>query len=109
MNFDYFILDMGVLNTYTAKEFFKCEKTFLVCSLSKWKRAHTLEKVTQLLTENYMSQDYITILGNCGKNESTLTLSPRVRLPMISVPFITNPFQLPSELFAFFTKVLGKS
>lgn len=108
MDFDYFILDMGVLNVYSAKEFAKCEKQFLVCSLSKWKRKQTFEKLLQLLNNTYISQEYITILGNCDKKESTLSLSLSVRFRMISVPFITNPFQLHSEFFTFFEKILGQ-
>lgn len=108
MDFDYFILDMGILNVYTAKEFNKCEKQFLVCSLNKWKRKLTLEKITQLLNNTYMHQEYITILGNCSNEESKLALSPSVRFRMISMPFITNPFRLHSEFFTFFEKILGQ-
>lgn len=108
MDFDYFILDMGVLNVYTAKEFAKCEKQFLVCSLNKWKRKPTIEKISQLLKNTYMHQEDITILGNCSNKESILTLSPSVRFRMIPMPFITNPFQLHSEFFTFFEKILGQ-
>ena len=106
MNFDYFILDMGVLNTYTAKEFFKCEKTFLVCSLSKWKRRHTIEKVAHLLSTTNYTQEYVTLLASNGKNESTITISNRLTFKVYSFPFIANPFQLPSEFFSFLGKIL---
>ena len=45
MDFEYFILDMGVLNTYTAEAFSRCDKQYLVGSLNSWKRQKTLEKV----------------------------------------------------------------
>lgn len=108
MDFDYFIFDMGVLNAYTSKEFARCEKQFLVCSLNKWKRELTLEKITQLLKNTCMNQEHITILGNCSMKESRLKLSPNVRFRMIYLPYIENPFQLHSGFFTFFEKLLGQ-
>lgn len=108
MDYEYFILDMGVLNHYTAGEFFKCEKQFLVCSFSKWKKAQTMEKLERLLTNNHYTQaECLIILSINSKKESTLTMSHSLTFRMKPIPFIPNPFQLPSEFFAFFGKLLG--
>ena len=106
MDFDYFILDMGILNTYTAREFFKCEKMFLVCSLSKWKRRHTVEKIAHLLSNTNHTQEYVTLLVSNGENESTISISDRLTFKVYSIPFIPNPFQLHSDFFSFFGKIL---
>lgn len=106
MKFDYFILDMGVLNTYTAREFFKCEKQFLVCSLSKWKRKQTITKLEQLLKDNYIHSGSLVVLSTSSIEESHIPISNRLSFNIRSVPFLANPFQLKPEFFAFFGKLL---
>ena len=108
LNYDYFILDMGVLNSYSAKEFAKFEKPFIVCSLSEWKKKKTSEKLCKLLETTYIPDEYITILSNCSKKESKLKISPDFTFPVISIPFIQNPFQLNLEFFTLFGKILGQ-
>ncbi len=107
MEFDYFILDMGVLNTYTAKEFFKFEKQFLVCSLSKWKQKQTLAKLEQLLKENYIQSGCLVVLSTSNIKESHIPISNRLHLKIGSIPFISNPFQLHPEFFTFLQKLIG--
>jgi hypothetical protein len=106
-DFDVFLLDMGVLNTYTAKEFIRCDRQFLLCSLNSWKQEHTCQKLEALL-KNIPFTHKTIIIGNCEKKESTLLLSDGTRLKVIPAPFLPNPFQLHSELFPFFGKILGK-
>lgn len=107
MDFDYFILDMGVLNVYTANEFFKCEKQFLVCSLSKWKRAQTIQKLEQLLVNNYTMLGCLNLLTMSSIKESKLSMMYGHVLKVHSVPFLPNPFQVTPEFFSFFGKLMG--
>lgn len=107
MDYEYFILDMGVLNSYSVKEFSKFEKQFLVCSLNKWKRRKTEEKLFQLLKDNYVPMEHITILSNCHKKESTLKVSSTV-FPVFPIPFILNPFQLTPDFFTSLGKIVGQ-
>ncbi len=100
MDFDYFILDMGVLNTYTAKEFFKCDKRFIVCSLSKWKQKHSMSKIEDLLSKSNMKQDYVTVISNLSQKKSSSSF--------VSFPFIENPFQLTPEVFSVFYRLLER-
>lgn len=108
MDYDYFILDMGILNSYSVKEFAKFEKQFLVCSLSKWKERKTTEKLCRLLETTYVLPEHITILSNCSKKESYIKVSPETSMPVISIPFIQNPFQLNLEFLPSFGKILGQ-
>ncbi len=107
MDFDYFILDMGVLNAYTAKEFLKHEKQFLVCSLSKWKRSQTITKLQHLLSENNVQSGSLTVLSTSSTKESKITVSDGLTFQVHSVPFLPNPFQLHPEIFPFFGELLG--
>lgn len=106
MEFDYFILDMGVLNIYTAKEFSKCDKQFLVCSLCEWKRTRSLEKIEELMKKNNIHQEYVTVLGNADIKKSTLTISSYLTCRFYTLPFIKNPFQLATTDFAIYNRLL---
>jgi hypothetical protein len=107
MDFDFFILDMGVLNVYTANEFARYDRQFLVGSLSKWKRKHTLKQIEHLILNSRLHRDYLLILGNDDKKESKKTFFFEDGFRVCPIPFIPNPFRLDSELFSFFEKILG--
>lgn len=96
---------MGVLNTYTAQEFSKCDKQFLVCSLCKWKKDQTNEKLKQFYNQTYIHQKCVTVLDNLKVNESTISLLSGNR---ISIPFIKNPFRLEPDLFRVFNHLLDE-
>lgn len=108
LNYDYFVLDMGVLNTYTAKEFSKCEHRFLVCSLSKWKIHQTLEKVEKFCQQTYIPKEHVTVLNNLKMQKSTFALFSTLPVKVISFPFIPNPFQLKPDTFHVFHQILER-
>lgn len=100
-NYRYFIIDMGVLNTYTTKEFFRCDKQFLICSPSKWRLPHAKEKVDTLL-RNTMNQNHVTVILNLCNKKSEVPRLPLVHR-CIAYPFHPNPFQLePKEFHALY-------
>ena len=96
---------MGILNIYTAKEFIKCDKQFLVCSLGKWKEKQTLEKLEKLFNQTNLYQEQITLLSNLQTKESTIFSKFKNR---ISIPFIPNPFLLETHLFYVFQQLLER-
>lgn len=104
--YDYFILDMGVLNAYTAQEFSKCDKQFLVCSLCKWKKTQTEEKLRQLYHQTYIHQECVTVLDNLQGKKSTPSILFDHRIP---IPFISNPFHLEPDLFHVFYRMLERN
>lgn len=109
MDYDYFILDMGVLNAYTATEFSKCHQQFLVCNFSEWKYKYTIEKVEQFFQNTKLSQDCVTVLSNFGIKKSTLSTFFNCHLKLCTFPFIQNPFQLEPIVFKHFTKLLERN
>lgn len=109
LNYDYFILDMGVLNTYTAKEFSKCEKQFLVCSLCKWKYHQTKEKIVKLLQQTNIHQENVIILDNMREKKSIFNTFFFLSMNRILIPFIPNPFQLEPSLFKVFHQILERN
>lgn len=105
-DYDYFVLDMGIINTYTACEFSKCDKQFIVGSLCPWKRKRTFEKIEHLFNTTYIHRESITVLGDIGKKESTFSFFSHKRLRIYSFPYIKNPFQLEPKIFDAFYEIL---
>ena len=96
-NYRYFILDMGVLNTYTTTEFLRCDKPFLVCSLSKWRYSQILEKMENLF-KNQQKQNCITLIMNLQEKGSNSLFFPEL-CETLSFPYISNPFQIEPRHF----------
>ena len=103
MNYDVFILDMGVLNTYNINEFLRCDKPFLICSPSKWRYSQTKEKIEK--TFHHLSYQHCTVLVNLCEKESTSIrfLNSCEHLPF---PYIANPFQLVTNCFHMIYRIL---
>ena len=110
LNYDYFVFDMGVLNSYTVKEFIKCDQRFLVCSLIKWKRGKTIEKLEQFFQSNHLETVHVTVLDNLQMNAKIIHFpaSSELPFPVFSFPFIPNPFQLKPIDFRAFHQILER-
>lgn len=107
MDFDYFILDMGVLNAYTAREFVKCEKQFLVCSLCEWKKHISLKKMEVFIKKNNINQEHVTVLGNMIIKGSKITISSEITCRFHTLPVVENPFQLSTTDFTVYNRLLN--
>lgn len=96
-NYRYFVIDVGVLNTYTTKEFFRCDKQFLICSSSKWRLPYEKEKLETLLKNN-KNQNHVTVILNLCNQKSEASCLPYIHR-CITYPFHQNPFQLEPKEF----------
>lgn len=96
MNYDFFILDLGVLNAYNINEFLRCDKPFLICSPSKWRYSQTKEKIEK--TFQNLPYQHCTVLVNLCEKESIFTHFLE-SCEHLSFPYITNPFQLGTNCF----------
>lgn len=103
-NYRYLILDMGVLNTYTAKEFFRCDKQFLVCSPGKWRLPQAKEKI-EALFKNQNVQNRVTVIMNLSEEESYFSLFSNAYRE-VSFPYIANPFQIKPSHFHVIDQIL---
>lgn len=105
-NYRYFVLDIGVLNTYTTKEFLRCDKQFLIGSPCKWKRPQIEEKIEQLFS-NLTKQNCFTVIMNLSEKESNSTIFSRYKT--VSFPYITNPFHLETRHFHVISQILERN
>lgn len=106
MHFDYFVLDFGILNPYTLKEFNRCNKKFLVMDLCLWKKRKNQEKLEQFIKENTLELEHVILLMNHLTKESTTLRFSKLFSKQISLPYIKNPFQLTPDDFKFYEKLL---
>lgn len=94
---------MGVLNTYTTVEFLRCDKPFLVCSPSKWRRSQSKEKIKTLF-KNYHYQHCKVIMNLCEKESN---FSPLLEdCEHIPFPYFQNPFQINAHYFHAIYRIL---
>lgn len=102
-DYDFFILDMGVLTSYTAPELSKCQKQFIVADFCEWKKATTLAKINNLFKNTCLNRENIMILKNfSSKSTNHLSFSYHTKV----VPFFENPFQLSVTMFSAITYLL---
>ena len=98
-DFEYFILDMGVLNLHMLQEFLRCDKSFLICSPGKWRLCETQEKI-DLLLKNQSDQNQVTVIMNLCEKESK---------GQLAFPYLKNPFQLQPRYFHVFSQILERN
>lgn len=90
-NFDCIILDMGVLTNYTAIEFSKCDKQFLVCDFSQWKKDIQVKKLKDMFQISHIKRKGVILIRTFEKESTCLEF---INCNIQTFPFITNPFQL---------------
>ena len=95
-DYRYFIIDVGVLNTYTTTDFLRCDKSLLIGSLSKWRASQFEEKTKKLF--QYQQQNCIQLVMNLSEKESTFTIFSE-DWERLAFPYIPNPFHLEPKHF----------
>ena len=108
-DYDFFVLDFGVLNQFTINEFKRCNLQLAICPLSPWKR-NIFDEFVNMLKDNYTNyQKQITFLGNNKIKENLTQIHHVYKINILSLPFLSNPFQITSEDFDFFKRVLERN
>lgn len=106
MDFEYFILDIGVLNTYTVEPFSHCDKQYIVGSLNSWKRQKTLEKIKHFTNNNTLHQDKVIFVQVSAEKESKLLTLSNPFAKIVDAPYIPNPFHISFDSFGFYEILL---
>lgn len=106
MDFEYFILDTGVLNTYTAETFSHCDKQYIIGSLNSWKRQKTLEKVKHFTNHNMLRRDKVIFVRVSAEKESTLLTHSNLFVKIVDAPYLPNPFHISFDSFGFYEILL---
>ena len=97
MNYHYFVIDIGVLNTYTVREFLRCDQQFLIRSQGKWRLESERMQLANIFKTNTF-QDRTTMIQN-------LSGTPDYR----HFPFIENPFHIKTSHFHVISQILERN
>lgn len=74
-----------------------------------WKR-NVFDEFVNMLKDNYKNyQKQITFLGNNKTKENLTQIHHVYKINILSLPFLSNPFQITSEDFDFFKRVLERN
>lgn len=108
LHYSYYVLDFGVCNSYNVSEFERCTDKFAVCNLSPWKiqQFNSFIKKYENVSINF---DNLHILGNPAISQYDKALQRKIHYDIEPVPFFPNPFQITSENFSFFNKLLERN
>ena len=106
--YEYFILDFGVLNSYTAKEFNRCKARLTICDHRDWKFEQIEAYLNNKLLWSEKLKDNLIIMGNISKSNCR-KFRKEHGYDIMSIPAIPNQFQLTSEFFEFFEELLKRS
>lgn len=96
MDYRFFVLDMGILTTYSTTEFLRCDKSFLVSSPSKWRYSQIEEKIQKLF--QVQQQNCFSVIMNLTEKESTYKIFSHI-CEAHCFPYISNPFQIEPKHF----------
>lgn len=100
-NYNFFILDFGVLNPFTINEYERCNLQYAICPTLPWKRNEFYKFIQMFKNNNSKFQDNITFIGYSKQKEIH-------SIDITAIPFLSNPFQITSDEFIYFEKVLER-
>lgn len=104
--YDYLILDLGSSTETDLSEFLRCDRKFLLGSLSLWKTWEYESFYEHLSHLTNLGEGY-HYLVQTGTTQNISHFSKEHHIKMFEVPFIKNPFRIEKELFLFFEELLA--
>ncbi len=105
-DYPFFILDMGIISTYTVQEFLRCDKPILVCSPCAWRNAITKEKIEKTF-KNISYQNQMTVVLNLCERESNFPIFCK-HCRHVLFPYLPNPFQIETKHFSAIYQLLER-
>jgi len=110
-HYDVLVLDFGVLTKGTAAEFLHCDLCIVLGYVNPWNSTSYWEWIsrhTKLLSTRKKEQEII-YMGNLAQSEDVSIFRHQYGIKPIPVPFIQNPFQLPSAQWNFIERALERN
>lgn len=109
--YDFFIIDMGVLNQNSLAEFLRQDARFII-GYSNRIKAPTYNNYINFILSPYdieennknkiLKNTNTTLLSNLGLSDDIKTFSKQYHCSLNSIPFFFNPFHLTSAEWNFF-------
>lgn len=99
---------MGVLNSYTKREFLRCDRKYVIGNVSLWKSA-SFANYLRKITQDINNQDHFVIVNNLGIKEDEKIFRRKTGYKVHTFPFLENPFHLVTTTFGLFESLLRAS
>ena len=106
-DYPYFILDMGIISTYTVQEFLRCDKPFLICSPCAWRYHQTKDKIEKTF-KNISYKNQLTVILNLCEKESNFPIFLK-QCRHVLFPYLPNPFQIEPKHFSAISQILERN
>lgn len=105
-DFSYFILDMGIISTYTVQEFLRCNKPILVCSPCTWRYPQMKKKIEKIFNDISYQNQMTVVLNLCEKESQFPIFLKQCR--QMKFPYLPNPFQIEPKHFCAISQILER-
>lgn len=104
MRYERVIIDFGILNPNTLKEFMRCDVKIAVCTISKWNRG-ALNRIIELFNSNKITDsESVKILFNLVEKKKTIN-HKHFKYPVVDFPYLEDPFLINTSLFGTLDKI----
>ena len=104
MRYERVIIDFGILNPNTLKEFMRCDVRIAVCTISKWNRG-ALNRIIELFNSNKITDsESVKILFNLVEKKKTIN-HKHFKYPVVDFPYLEDPFLINTSLFGTLDKI----
>lgn len=104
MNYERVIIDFGIINTNTLKEFMRCDVRLAVCTYSKW-NAGALSDFIDFFKSNGIDQkNELKLLFNLVEKKKTISHC-NFKYPVVCFPFLEDPFLINTCHFGTLDKI----
>ena len=89
MRYERVIIDFGILNPNTLKEFMRCDVRIAVCTISKWNRG-ALNRIIELFNSNKITDsESVKILFNLVEKKKTIN-HKHFKYPVVGFPYLED-------------------
>lgn len=107
--YSFYILDMGVINANTSAIFYRSDLCITIGSICPWKSKKYQDFVNALKNnyEHYLI--HFIFLSNGGITRDLRSFYHDTHVKPESIPYIPDPFQLSSEQWSFFDRMLQRN
>ncbi len=100
MNYERVIIDFGIINTNTLKEFMRCDVRLAVCTYSKWNTS-ALNDFIYFFKSNEIE---LKLLLNLVEKKETISHFS-FKYPVVCFPFLEDPFLINTCHFGTLDKI----
>jgi hypothetical protein len=103
-SYDCIILDLGMDFTKNKHEFFRCDRKFVVSSLTPWKQQE-LERFYEHTRHINQSDEWLYMIP-FGESREIKQAAKEFRKQFWGIPYEPDPFSLSEETIHFFQKII---